>query len=261
MTPPARAPLRGLFVTGTDTGVGKTSVSIALLRLAHQAHLPLLPFKPVETGCTGRPPSDATRLRAASGRTDVPLSAVCPYTFDPPVAPAAAAAAMGTSLRLGSLVAAARALAARGDALLVEGAGGLLSPYGPGFTAADLAAALALPILLVARNGLGTINHTALCLAEIRRRRLPCAGVILVDTTASVSPDRATNADLIASLTGTRPLATLGHVKRATPDKLARALAASMNTGALLRRLLQSKRRRISSAALAARSRRASSEK
>jgi dethiobiotin synthetase len=261
MTRRPPAPLRGLFVTGTDTGVGKTAVSIALLCLARRARLPLLPFKPVETGCEGHPPSDATRLLEASGRTDIPLSAVCPYTFDAPVAPAAAAGAVGRPVRLARLVAAAQALASQGDALVVEGAGGLLSPYGSSFTAADLAEALQLPVLLVARNGLGTINHTALCLAEIRRRQLPFAGFVLVDTTAAATPDRATNAALITSLTGARPLATLPYVKATTPENLARALAASMNTGALLQRLLNPTRRKVSSAGLAARSRRASSEK
>jgi dethiobiotin synthetase len=259
---PRRSPerLTGLFVAGTDTGVGKTAVSIALLRLARDQGIALLPFKPVETGCAGGPPQDALRLRGASCRPDLPLQVVCPFPFDPPVAPAAAAAAQALSLRPARLCSAARALAAQGDGLLVEGAGGLLSPYGASFTAADLAAALGLPVLLVARNGLGTINHTALCLAEIRRRRLAFAGVILVNTSPIRTPDRKTNASLITSLTGARPLGTLPYVSNASPDRLARALATSIDATSLFRRWMRA-RPGVSSAGLAARSRRASSGK
>jgi dethiobiotin synthetase len=261
MTHLPRPKLRGLFVTGTDTGVGKTAVSVALLRLARNQGIALLPFKPVETGCAGKAPRDALRLRAASCRPDLPLTWVCPYPFDPPTAPAAAAAERRMRIVPARLFSRAATLAREGDALLVEGAGGLLSPYGPSLTGADLAAGLGLPLLLVARNGLGTINHTALCLAEIRRRRLPFAGLMLVDTSPAPTPDRATNADLIAALTGERALGTLPYVKGMSPDRLARALAASFDATTLLQRWLRGPQRRLSSAELAVRSRRASSGK
>jgi dethiobiotin synthetase len=231
----ARPPLRGLFVTGTDTGVGKTAVSVALLRLAHRAGQRLVPFKPVETGCRGRPPQDASRLLAAACRPDLDLDLVCPFRFDPPVAPAAAAREQ--PLRPAQLTDSARRLAAHGDAVLVEGAGGLLSPYCPDFTAADFAALLGLPVLLVARNGLGTINHTVLCLRELARQRLPVAGLVLVNTSRQRTPDRRTNAELIFAQTGLRPLALMPFVRAQRPDALADALAASAATLALLRAL------------------------
>ena len=214
----------GVFLAGTDTGVGKTAVGCALLRLALRLGRRPTPVKPVETGCAPDP-QDALRLLSASSRADLALSQVCPHRFPLPVAPAQAAAAAGAPLSLPALVTAIDAAAPLGDFLLVESAGGLLSPYAPAVTGADLAAAAGLPILLVARNALGTINHTALAVAEIRRRALPLAGVVLVEVTPEPTPDRPHNAALIAEVSGERPLACLPFVPDADPDRLADELA------------------------------------
>jgi dethiobiotin synthetase len=124
--------------------------------------------------------------------------------------------------------------ASHGDFLLVETAGGVLSPYCGAFTAADLAADLGLPVLLVARNGLGPISHTALAIAELRRRALPLLGLILVNTSPALSPDQATNAALIAQQTGLTPLGTLPYVGSSRePSALAAALEAAVDLQAL----------------------------
>jgi dethiobiotin synthetase len=211
----------GLFVTGTDTGVGKTVVSAGLLRsLSRRGHHPV-PFKAVETGCRRGLPADARHLRDAARRPDIPLSLVCPITFSAPVAPAAAAAAQRTPIRVATLRAAYRRALALGDRIVAEGAGGLLSPYGPRLTGADLARLFRLPVLLVARNALGTINHTALAIAEIRRRQLAFAGYLLVTTHPDRTLARQRNAELIQQLTGLAPLAVLPHLRRPTPDRVA----------------------------------------
>ncbi len=220
----------GLFVTGTDTGVGKTVVSSGLLRLLARRGDRPVPFKPVETGCRRGVPADATLLLEASLRTDLAISDVCPITFPEPVAPAAAALAHRRPIRPAALLAAARRLSRRGGPLIVESAGGLLSPYGPRFTAADLAARLGLPLLLVARHALGTINHTALALAEIRRRGLPLAGYILVTTVPGAGTARERNAELLTRLTGIAPLAVLPHLRRPTPDRVAAQLERRLRT-------------------------------
>lgn len=216
---------RGLFVCGTDTAVGKTVVAAALLRLALRRGFQPTPYKPVETGCASDP-ADAMALRHAAQRQEIPIATVCPYAFGPPVAPAAAAALAGVTLTLSALVSAARAAAAAGDFQVCEAAGGLLSPYSATMTGADLAAALGLPVLLVSRNSLGTINHTALALGEIRRRNLPFMGILLVDTTADAKPDREQNAALIEALTGVAPLGVLPFQRSLDPDALADALVA-----------------------------------
>jgi dethiobiotin synthetase len=228
------APLPGLFLAGTDTAVGKTALGAALLRLALRHGRRPVPFKPAETGCDPLP-LDAQLLLAASARTDLSLDDVCPHRFRPPVAPAAAT--LDRPLRLSGLVAHARHLATRGDFLLVESAGGLLSPYAPDFTGADLAAALGLPILLVARNALGTVNHTALAVSELRHRRLPLAGVVLMTVSATPSPDQPHNLRLIEAVSGVRPLVVLPYFPGADPDRLADALAAQVPRTELATRL------------------------
>jgi dethiobiotin synthetase len=227
--------LTGIFVTGTDTGVGKTIVSAGLICLAARAGLRLVPFKPVETGVGRDGPSDARALIAATRRFDLDLSAVCPVTFPEPVAPAAAAHHHRRPVAIPTLLAAAARLRSQGDALLVESAGGLLSPYTPRTTAADLATRMGLPLLLVARNGLGTINHTALCLAELRRRKLPVAAVLLV-ATATPPPHDERNAPLIAALTGVRP-DVVPFLTDPTPEAVADVLAGAPSVRRLLRTL------------------------
>jgi dethiobiotin synthetase len=227
----------GLFIAGTDTGVGKTTIGVALVRLALRFGLRPIPYKPVETGCAPDP-QDARRLWEAA-RSPVSLADVCPYPLVLPAAPAAAAALIGLRLDVVELARRGRELATQGDFLLVEGAGGLLAPYHERTTNADLAAALGLPVLVVGRTALGTINHVALTLAELARRGLPLAGVILVRSEPEAAPHEATNDALIEGVTGTRPVGTfpyLAEPERADPDRLADGLARTLSA-AVLRRL------------------------
>jgi dethiobiotin synthetase len=236
MTP--RPPLRGLFVTGTDTGVGKTTVSVALLRLAERRGRKPIPFKPVETGCDPEATDAGALWRAA--RPPIPPSDVCSYALRLPAAPALAATAEGVRIDLDLLVERAHALAARGDFLLVEGAGGLLVPYVDALTTVDLAVRLALPLLVVARTALGTVNHTALTLREAARNGLTVAGVILSQTMAGTAPHEPGNAELIATLTGQDVLGTLPYLStdaRTDPDLLADALEAGLGRKGLDRLL------------------------
>jgi dethiobiotin synthetase len=230
----------GLFVTGTDTGVGKTTVARGLARLARRQGLRPIPFKPVETGCAPGP-EDARLLWEAAGRP-VPLADVCPHALPLPAAPAAAAAAVGLRIDLDDLARRARALEGAGDLLLAEGAGGLLVPYAGSETAADLIARLSLPVLVVARTALGTVNHTALTVRELERRNLPVAGVVMVRGTQEAGPHEAGNADLIEAAAGLRPLGVLPYLsgeELADADCIADRLEAALGTAAL-RALLRS---------------------
>jgi dethiobiotin synthetase len=204
----ARPP--GLFVTGTDTGVGKTLVSAGLLRLARRAGRVPIPFKPVETGCAPEP-LDARRLWRAAQPPIAP-DEVCLHALPLPAAPALAAADAGMRIDLEVLASRARALARSGDFLLVEGAGGLLVPYAGALTTADLAAILGLPLLVVGRTALGTINHVALTLAECARRGLPVAGCVLNRTEPEVGGHEDGNVQLISDITHRRPLGVVEHV-------------------------------------------------
>jgi len=212
--------MRGLFVTGTDTGVGKTEVACALLAGWRAAGRDVVGMKPAQSGLVPGEPSDAERLREASGRVE-PLEAICPYGFEAPLAPAVAARLAGVTLEVERIEAAVHALAARHEAVLVEGAGGLLVPLTETLTYADLAVRLGLPVLVVARAGLGTVNHTALTVEALERRGLRVAGIVLNRTGPVDDPSVPHNAREIARLTGREPIATLPWV----PDIGARAAA------------------------------------
>ena len=203
--------MRGLFVTATDTGVGKTEVACALLANARARGLDAVGMKPAQSGVGPGEPSDAARLLAACGGAE-PLAAICPYTFAAPLAPAVAARVEGREISFARILDAARALAARHEAVLVEGAGGLLVPLTDRETYAELASALGLPVLVVARAGLGTVNHTALTVEALRRRGLAVAGIVLNRTAPEDDPSVPHNAGEIARLTGVAPAALLPFV-------------------------------------------------
>ncbi len=188
-----RAP--GLFITGTDTGVGKTWTACRIAELGRCAGLRMGVFKPAESGAGG----DAAALLRASG-SGATLEQVRPYAFSRPLAPAVAAEAEGRRVSLGVLRRAYALVAGGSDWTLVEGAGGLLVPYAPGLDAAGLAKALRLPLLIVARPGLGTINHCLLTLEAARARRLRVLAVLLNGKAASGDASTSTNAAQIAKL-------------------------------------------------------------
>ena len=184
--------MNGLFVTGTDTGVGKTLVTAALALALKAQGLDVGVVKPVQTG-----EGDAVALKNWAELAEEPEE-IAPFSFEAPLAPLVAARLEGRTLELDEVCGRVRALA-RHELTLVEGAGGLLVPVGPDWTIADLASALGLPLLIVARAGLGTVNHTLLTVAEARRLGLDVIGVVLNGHGRGSDPSVETNAELIES--------------------------------------------------------------
>ena len=205
----------GLFVTGTDTGVGKTQITAALARLLNERNLIVRPRKPVESGCrlgdADLIPSDAVTLQAAA-KSDELLISICPYRFELALSPELAAALVGVSLTLDEVCAACRQGVTETDFLLVEGAGGFYSPLASGVLNADLAVALSLPVLLVAADCLGTIGHTLLAVEAIKRRGLTLAGVVLNQVTPAVDPQMDNAAELSRWLG--EPVLVTDHFKK-----------------------------------------------
>ncbi|HUJ27027.1 MAG TPA: dethiobiotin synthase [Myxococcales bacterium] len=196
----------GFLVAGTDTGVGKTEIARALcIALRERGHAPRA-LKPVETGCARDHPEDALALRSACGGGQ-PLDDVCPYRFPMPAAPLAAADAEGAEIDLARIERLARAGA---QPVVVEAAGGLLVPLarerGALVTNLDLAVRLALPVVLVARAGLGTINHSALSAAALAARGVKLAAIVLNRVAAVDDPSVATNAAWVGQMTKSRVL-------------------------------------------------------
>lgn len=167
------------FVTGTDTGVGKTFVSCALLQALARRHPRVVGMKPVAAGLVQTPDGwdseDAIALRAAS-TVRVPAALDNPVRLPDPLSPHLAAERAGTRIDIPHLAACQRELAQHADAMVVEGAGGFLVPLSPTLTGADLAQALGLPVLLVVGLRLGCLNHALLSAEAIRARGLTLAG-------------------------------------------------------------------------------------
>lgn len=228
------------FVTGTDTAVGKTTVGRALLAAATARGLRTRCCKPVESGCTraadGRLiPHDAEALWSATDRVQPPES-VSLHRFEAPVAPGVAAERAGQTIDLTAIARHVRSLVESApDLLLVEGAGGLLVPLGGGRSIADLAGLLAFPLLIVARPGLGTINHTLLTIEVARTRGLAVSGVIFsAADRASDSAFVGSNAAEIHKASGIPVLGELPHLPGASLPELARVIESRPSLASLL---------------------------
>ncbi len=170
------------MVTGTDTGVGKTAVSRGLLRSAFRRGLRLTPLKPFETGCIADPSGklhavDAEALARAAGLSTA--EDVCQWAFAPPAAPLVAARAAKTPLNWSEIVQTLLGVVSRSRPVLLEGAGGLLVPITVERSFADLATALDARVIVVARDALGTLNHTLLTIDALVQRGIHVDAVVL----------------------------------------------------------------------------------
>lgn len=234
--------MRSLILLGTDTGVGKTTIALGLLHLAAERTLGLAPYKPVESGLAhDDASSDAFRLRQASALPGLSLADVTPYPLLRPLSPSLAARLEGRVVSTSHLLEHASRLLERYKAVLVETAGGLLSPYSRSGTPASLARALTdrfpTDVLLVTPNRLGAINQAALAHLALQHHRLPCAGVILVDTTGRTDATvTANNAGEIAASTGLSVLGQLPFLGShpITATEAALAVRANIQLGSIM---------------------------
>ncbi|MCX5885675.1 MAG: dethiobiotin synthase [Proteobacteria bacterium] len=180
---------RGIFITGTDTGVGKTLISGSLASALRKQGMNVGVMKPVESGCSrveGRLiPSDALFLKEFS-RSNDDIDLINPYRLEHPLAPAAAAEMEGVKIELKRIEDAYNRMERNHDLMLVEGAGGLLVPLGDSLLIVDLIKSLRLPALVIACSSLGTINHTLLTLRTAEVSGIEVLGVII----NHVTPDR-----------------------------------------------------------------------
>jgi dethiobiotin synthetase len=207
-----RPELPGLFVTGTDTEVGKTVVASAIAATLAARGERVAVFKPVVTGLdepTGAPPDH--ELLRASAHSSQELDEVCPYRFGPPLSPHLAAELAGNCVEPARLLAGAAGAGAGADALIVEGVGGLLVPLAPDYLVRDFARELDLPVLIVARPGLGTINHTLQTLESARAAGLDVVAVVFAKWPDEPREPELSNRKTVAALGGVE-VATLGMV-------------------------------------------------
>ena len=204
--------LRGLFVTGTDTGVGKTVVAAALLQRL-RANGAVRYWKPVQTGLDEDDDTETVRRIAAASSREIFAAGI---RLSRPLSPHQAARLEHRSIVLDDLITLA-SIQPPGEFWIVEGAGGVLVPLNEWQVMTDLIRALAMPVVIAARSGLGTINHTLLTLEALRSRDLAIAGVVVVG-----EPNRE-NREAIAYYGGVAVIGELPRLDPLTPDTLARA--------------------------------------
>lgn len=221
--------LRGFVVTGTDTDVGKTFTTAALSLWLHHQGVAIAPMKPVQTGA--KPMADGLRAPdldftlGVLGLNPTPeeRDLMQPFCYIPACSPHLAVGPDEAAPSVEAIMAAAEALGERHPAVVVEGAGGLMVPLNDREMMIDLFAALNLPVVLVGRVGLGTINHVLLSIDALKSRHIPVAGVILNETRPQGAEDafiRADNPRTIAHFGGVPCLGTLPFTPKPTLEKL-----------------------------------------
>lgn len=231
-----------IFITGTDTGVGKTTVACGLAAALGDRGLAVGVFKPAETGCPSKAdgslePEDARRLQFFAGcRLDV--REICPYALPEPLAPSVAAQRAGVHIDLNLLERAYQAVAAQHDITLIEGAGGLLVPITASATYADLAARLDVPVLVVVGSRLGAINHTLLTLRHAQAIGLRTLGYVInflgAQTDAAAEANVSVLTDWAGPPLGVVPYLGDVHPTTSTRRRLADVFSARLRLDDLL---------------------------
>ena len=212
---------KGIFITGTDTGVGKTFVACALLRALKEKGLTVCPMKPVETGCGVRKgklvPQDSVTLIKTSGINE-PLDIINPYRLKHPLAPSVAAEFEKVVIKKEKILSAYNYLLNKYELIVIEGAGGIMVPIYKRYSFLDLIKDLNVPIIIVSRPGLGTINHTLLTIETAKSRGIKILGVIInYATKTKTGIAERTNPEIIKRFGG---VAVLGIVPYSKNQKI-----------------------------------------
>jgi len=196
---------KGFFISGTDTGVGKTVVTAGLAGFYRQLGMRVGVMKPIESGCKrledGLHPEDALFLKKMSSSPDA-LDLIVPYRLEPPLTPSVAAEMEGVEIDLEAIKRIYQQLERNYDLMLVEGVGGVMAPLYKRSTSVDLVRLLGIPVIVVARNTLGTINHTLLTVEHARQRGLTLVGIIVNNCDADPDVSSETNPEVIKQLSG-----------------------------------------------------------
>jgi dethiobiotin synthetase len=214
----------GLFIVGTDTGVGKTVIACALLHYLRDKGVNVGAFKPVESG--GR--QDSAMLLQASGADDS-IELVNPYSFRAPISPHQAAEEEGRAIDIAVILDAFDNLKERHDFIVAEGAGGLLVPLGPGYLIADLVGELGLPLLVVARGAVGTINHTLLTVKHAESLGLEVAGIIINNEKPTPKTEAVSRPEDLARYTCVPLIGRFPYIEDSNPDLLKKALVENLS--------------------------------
>lgn len=239
-----------IFVTGTDTEIGKTVIAAGLAIAFRERGIDVGVMKPAVTGCRThrgkRISEDVDYLVGASGSDDDP-ALVCPFMLREPLAPEVAAGLEDARIDIRKITSAFKKLSDKHEILIVEGAGGLLVPIKRKYFMIDLIARLACPLIIVARPGLGTINHTLLSCEVARARNLDIAGIIINNYPKRPSLAEKTNPEMIQCYSGTRLLGVVPNVPGVSVEKgsykgLLRAVETNIEIEKIINHLRRTRR-------------------
>jgi len=224
---------QGIFITGTGTGVGKTLIATSLVAALKAQGIDVGVMKPLESGApsfgSAPIPRDALYLKEIAGVRD-DLNLINPYCFQAPLAPGVAAEKEGVEVDLQMIKGIYEELRGRHQFMVVEGAGGLLVPIAQEILLPELIKLLGLPLLLVARSSLGTINHILLSLFYCQHEGLEVKGLIMSKSTPDADPSEAGNAQVVARFSGVPVLGSFPYLRDYAGVKGNRAFLAQIFT-------------------------------
>ncbi|GMT46963.1 MAG: ATP-dependent dethiobiotin synthetase BioD [bacterium] len=230
---------RGVFITGTDTGVGKTIVAAAITRALKMRGVNVGVMKPVETGCRmegekGLVPVDGAFLKYMA-ETDTPLSEITPYRFETPVAPMVASGIEGRVIRKEVILSTFEKISGNHDFMVVEGVGGLMVPVSRDFLVCDLVNLLDLSVIVVAGNTLGVINHTLLTVKAAENEGIRVAGVV-INHTRSPRGDIAedTNPQVLEKLLSVPVIGVFPYLEERSKEEMDRVSGYALSVEALM---------------------------
>ena len=222
--------MSNIFISGTDTGVGKTLISSGLVRLARKRGINCVGIKPVETGCPIKDgmlePIDGRILWEAGDRS-ISLDECAPYRFAMPASPFRAAAMEDSNLRVSDIVEHVLAVSEDATMTVVEGAGGLMAPVEDHKMMIDIIEQLRFPTILVARMALGTINHTVLSVEALQKRKIPIKGIVLSVSQEFSGPEEEYTPGDLARIVPDIPIVKFPFLKQAhniDPEVLSEAM-------------------------------------
>lgn len=221
----------GIFIAGTDTGVGKTVVSSGLIKLARKRGINCVGVKPVETGCpiaSGMLQPIDGKILWEAGERAFSLDDCAPYRFALPAAPYRSAAMENRNLKVADIVEHILALAEDAEMLIVEGAGGLMTPVEEAKSMIDIIFDLKFPTILVAKMSLGTINHSLLSVEALEKRGIKLKALILSSTNQNPGPEEEYTPKDLSCILRDIPVAVLPFIENAgnsAPSKVAELMA------------------------------------
>ncbi|PJZ00180.1 ATP-dependent dethiobiotin synthetase BioD [Bacillus vallismortis] len=226
--------MRGFFVTGTDTEVGKTVISSGLAALMREHNRDVGVFKPFLSGISRHHPESDTSILKETSQTSLSHEDITPFAFKAPLAPYVAGKLEGKAVTMEEVLSHWERIRETHECFIAEGAGGISVPLGEGFLVSDVIKALQLPMVIVARPHLGTINHTFLTVQYAKNMGLPIAGIVINGISDSLHDDEKTNPEMIERLCGVPILGITPKLVNVTKETVLQMVKDHINLSLLM---------------------------